>query len=428
MLKIITATCKELILLKRDRAGLLVLFLMPALLVIVITLVQENVMELTGQKSTQLLLLDLDEGELGINLRQRLAGEQIEIVAWDKQLKTSVDVEKAIATGNYQVGLIIPAGSSVTMREAATQLLQTTVQSGNDQPALRLYLKVFFDPGIMPGLRSGITAQLQMALGAIAMEMKIENLGKEIGKLVTQLGIPQDALPIDNLSEHIGQPLFTLDENRDGAVDSESPPYNPVQQNVPAWALFGMFFTAVPLAGSILQERRSGIWIRLASLPLSHLVLFVGKVIAFVVVCLCQFVLVGLIGAFLFPGIGLPAFSISQNPGAVLLVVFLSSLAACGFGLFLGMACSTYEQASTLGYTAIVASAALGGVMVPVYAMPPLMQELAIISPLNWGLNAFLDILVRGDALSAIWSDLGRLTLFFFLTMLLAWNLVRARK
>ena len=111
-----------------------------------------------------------------------------------------------------------------------------------------------------------------------------------------------------------------------------------------------------------------------------------------------------------------------------MLVVFLSSLAACGFGLFLGMACSTYEQASTLGYTAIVASAALGGVMVPVYAMPPLMQELAIISPLNWGLNAFLDILVRGDALSAIWSDLGRLTLFFFLTMLLAWNLVRARK
>ena len=428
MLKIITAACKELTLLKRDRAGLLVLFLMPALLVIVITLVQENVMELTGQKNTQLLLLDLDEGELGVNLRQRLAGEHIEIVAWDKQLKTSVDVERAIVKGNYQVGLIIPAGSSVTMRKAATQLLQTTGQSGNDQPALRLYLKVFFDPGIMPGLRSGITAQLQMALEAIAMETKIENLGKEIENLVAQLGIPQDALPIANLSERIGKPLFTLDENHDGAVDSESPPYNPVQQNVPAWALFGMFFTAVPLAGSILQERRSGIWIRLASLPLSHLVLFVGKVIAFVVVCLCQFLLVGLIGAFLFPGIGLPAFSVSQNPGAVVLVVFLSSLAACGFGLFLGMVCSTYEQASTLGYTAIVASAALGGVMVPVYAMPPLMQEVAIISPLNWGLNAFLDILVRGDDLSAIWSDLGRLTLFFFLTMLLAWNLVRARK
>ncbi len=53
MSKILTAAAKELLLLRRDRAGLLVLFIMPALLVIVITLVQENVMELTGQKKTQ---------------------------------------------------------------------------------------------------------------------------------------------------------------------------------------------------------------------------------------------------------------------------------------------------------------------------------------------------------------------------------------
>ncbi len=125
-----------------------------------------------------------------------------------------------------------------------------------------------------------------------------------------------------------------------------------------------MFFTAIPLAGAILQERKSGIWIRLASLPISHLVLFFGKVVAFVGVCLCQFLLVGLIGTFLFPYIGLPAFSFSLNPGAVLLIVILSSLASCGFGIILGMACNTYEQASTLGYTAVVASAAIGGVMV----------------------------------------------------------------
>jgi len=60
MLKIFAATTKELLLLRRDRTGLLVLFLMPAILVVLITLVQENVMELTGQKKTQVLFLDLD--------------------------------------------------------------------------------------------------------------------------------------------------------------------------------------------------------------------------------------------------------------------------------------------------------------------------------------------------------------------------------
>lgn len=428
MFKIITAAGKELLLLRRDRAGLLVLFLMPALLVIVITLVQENVMELTGQNNTQLLLLDLDEGTLGRSLSQRLTAEHIEIVAWDKQLKTSVDVQAAVSGGEFQVGLIIPPGSSVKMRETTEHLFQKSNQHGNGQPTSSLSLDVFFDPGIMPGLRSGLIAQLQVALEALAMGAKIETLDRELTKIIDNLGIPQDSLPVVGLSELIAQPLFVLEENHGGLSATTAPPYNPVQQNVVAWALFGMFFTGIPLAGTILQERKSGIWIRLASLPISHLFLFLGKVVAFVGVCLCQFLVVGLIGTFLFPFLGLPAFSISQNPGAVLLIILLSSLASCGFGIFLGMACTTYEQASTLGYTAVVASAALGGVMVPVYAMPQTMQQVAVLSPLNWGLTAFLDILVRGSSLAVIWDDLGRLTLFFLLTILCAWKLVRARR
>jgi ABC-2 type transport system permease protein len=188
-----------------------------------------------------------------------------------------------------------------------------------------------------------------------------------------------------------------------------------------------MFFTSIPIAGAILQERKSGIWIRLASLPVSNLLLFAGKVVAYLGVCFCQFLLVGLIGTFLFSYMGLPAFTVSGNLAAVLVIVFFSSLAACGFGIFLGMVCGSYEQASTLGSTAVVAAAALGGVMVPVYAMPQMMQRLSIISPLNWGLTAFHDLLVRGNSLSAIWDDLGRLMLFFLLTIFLAWRLARPR-
>ena len=197
---------------------------------------------------------------------------------------------------------------------------------------------------------------------------------------------------------------------------------------MPAWALFGMFFTAIPIAGSILQERNSGIWIRLTALPVSPLVLFTGKAVAYMGVCLCQFLLIALIGAFLFPSLGLPAFTVSMHPMAVLLTVVLSSLAACGYGIFLGLACNSYEQASTLGSTSVVAAAALGGVMVPVYAMPQVMQRLSIISPLNWGLTAFQDLLLRGYSLSAILDDLGRLLLFFVVTALLSWKLAGIRK
>ena len=51
---------KELLLLSRDRAGLLVLFLMPAVLVIVVSLVQENILKVTGETTIRVLFVDQD--------------------------------------------------------------------------------------------------------------------------------------------------------------------------------------------------------------------------------------------------------------------------------------------------------------------------------------------------------------------------------
>ncbi len=429
MRQILTTAGKELLLLGRDRTGLLVLFLMPALLVIIITLVQQNVMELTGQMNTRLLFLDLDAGEFGNMLRTRLAAAHLEIVAWDREQNKLSDVQAAVGAGDYQVGLVIPVGSSDRIQQQAALLFaQKNKQTAVNAP-ITVAVDVFFDPGIMPGLRSGLSSQLRMAVETIALEAKLSRLDSTLGELVARLGNVGDSalLPQGGISALIDQPLVVLREARKSGGSTSKPTYNPVQQNVPAWALFGMFFTAIPIAGAILQERKSGIWMRLASLPVSHLHLFAGKIVAYMGVCLGQFLLIALIGTHVFPHLGLPAFMITVHPLAVLLTVLFSSLAACGFGILLGMLCRTYEQASTLGATAVVASAAMGGVMVPVYAMPQIMQRLSIISPLNWGLTAFHEVLVRGLSYTDIADDLGRLALFFCLMILVAWKLTKTR-
>ncbi|MBI5556898.1 MAG: ABC transporter permease [Deltaproteobacteria bacterium] len=430
MLKIITATAKELLLLRRDRAGLLILFLMPAILVVVITLVQENVMELTGQKKTRVVFLDLDQGDLGQILRRQLAKGNLRIEAWDGKQKDMADIREAVQDGDYQVGIVMPQDSSLRFKQEAAQLLQ---QNNNgetgDKSAGPTLVQVFFDPLLMAGLRAGITAQLQMALATMAMQAKLEALDRVQQEALAALPAGQELLPLArlNLPELVKQPLLSLQENQDFLPSAGTVPHNPVQQNVPAWALFGMFFTAIPIAGALIQERNSGIWVRLRVLPVSPLVLFGGKALAYIVVCLCQFLLIALIGAYLFPYVGLPAFTISMHLPAVLLTVLCSGLAATGYGIFLGLACNSYEQASTVGATTVVTAAAIGGVMVPVYAMPPMMQRLSIISPLNWGLSAFHDLILRGDALPAILDDLGRLLLFFAVTTLLAWKLAGRR-
>lgn len=417
MLKICAATIKELLLLLRDRTGLLVLFLMPGILVVVITLVQENVMELTGQKETRVLFLDLDQGDLGRSLREKMAAGNLRLVEWDGEEKDGQDVEAAVAAGSYQLGIVIPPDASARFAREAARLFQQGMARENPEDTGATSLQLFVDPGTMAGFRSGVVGQLRMALQAIALEAKLAMLAGALRQSMT--GPAQDE---GRFSAFFSQPLLVFAEKQDGSASAAIPPYNPVQQNVPAWALFGIFFTAIPVAGSILQERGSGIWVRLAVLPVSPFVLFAGKAAAYIGVCLCQFLLIALIGAFLFPHLGLPAFTIAMHPAAVLLTVLLSGLAACGYGILLGMTCNSYEQASTVGATTVVAAAAIGGVMVPVYAMPQVMQDLSVISPLNWGLTACNDLLLRGYSLADILDDLGRLLLFFLATAFFSWK------
>ena len=195
----------------------------------------------------------------------------------------------------------------------------------------------------------------------------------------------------------------------------------PAQHNVPAWALFGMFFIVVPMAGSLIKERQEETLSRLMIMPVSYSAILAGKIAAYVLVCCAQFTLIFLIGRFLLPLLGVEGFHMGTKLGAVCMVVLAASLAASCYGIMLGTISKTYEQASMFGSISVVAAAALGGVMVPVYAMPDIMQKISVISPLGWGLEAFLDILVRGGNVSAVLDELSLLLIFALVTAFVAW-------
>lgn len=428
MLKLFAVTAKELLLLRRDRAGLLVLFLMPALLVVIITLVQENVMTLTGQKKTQILFLDQDGGELGRKLHAQLEAEGFAVISRDGQLADAAGICHEVTAGDFQAGMVVGPGSSSGFQGNIEHLLSGSGHGAEGTTTEPIIVQVFFDPGMLPGLRLGLTTRLQVALKILSLEAKIKALDSSLQEAMDMLSVPPEffSLPDNGLSELFARPVLALDPVGI-AAQSVGQEYNPVQQNVPAWALFAMFFTAIPMAGSLLQERQSGLWPRFTTLPVSPFLLFSGKILAYIGVCLCQFFLVGLIGAYLFPFLDLPAFSLAQNPAGAILIVLFASLAASGYGIFLGMICSSYEQASTLGATTVVAAAAIGGVMVPVYAMPEMMQQLSITSPLHWGVTAFQNLLVREAPLSDILPDLYRLGLFCILMLVAAWQAARQR-
>ena len=70
--------------------------------------------------------------------------------------------------------------------------------------------------------------------------------------------------------------------------------------------------------------------------------------------------------------------------------------------LSVGTIARTHQQAAIFASISVVILAAIGGIWVPVFMMPPFCRELSVVSPLNWGLNGFYDILVRNAGLSQV--------------------------
>jgi ABC-2 type transport system permease protein len=418
-LHIFNSTWKEVLLLRRDRAGLMVLFLMPAALVIIITLVQENVMELTGEKSSDVLLIDHDRSIIGERLKATvLETERVRLVESEESLEQGLD---RVARGDFQVCIYIPEHSSEKLKSEAAALFEG--DRGADRPSASL--PVYFDPGVLPGFRSGILAMLQLTVFRIEMEAKIQALEAKAAGLLPP-GPPQGVAgaagpPVE--LQRLSDNLLSVEEKPAGETTDQNP--SAVQRNIPAWSLFGLFFTCIPLAGSLLTERRSGIWIRLRSQPVSPVSLLIGKIMGYVAVCFCQVCLIVLIGSYLFPYLGLPPFDLTGDRLSLVVITLSCGLAACGYGVFLGSVCSTMEQASMFGSISIVIAASLGGTMVPTYAMPGIMQRISVYSPLNWGLNSYLDVLLRGFDLSRVGDDIVKLLLFFAVLLLLSWQLNR---
>lgn len=434
---------KEMIELRRNRAGLLVLLVMPMALVLVVSLVQDNVMRATGESSIPVLFVDQDRGSLGASVARALrASRGIDLIeAVGGEPLTEAAARRLVAHGEYPFLMLIAPGTSEALRaraerDAAALFEPARDEPGPDRPAAQAVagLTLFFDPAIQGSLHAAVEQALLRAAAAAEARERGTAVVRLLARRLAVLGGPAfpagprlDLEPGDRLPPE-SDTILGLAQETAGPWPSRQRP-TPAQQNVPAWTLFGMFFIVVPLSGTIIRERETGTFRRLMTLPVSPAGLLAGKLGAYVLVCLAQFVLMSGVG-----WLGLPWFGTSglvvpptQWPAAAV-VALAAALAATGYGIMVGALARRHEQASMFGAVSVVIAAALGGIMVPAYVMPPAMQAIGAWSPLAWGLTAFQDIFVRGRGVGSVAPAVSMLAGFFVATMTVAaWSLRRWR-
>jgi ABC-2 type transport system permease protein len=185
-----------------------------------------------------------------------------------------------------------------------------------------------------------------------------------------------------------------------------------VQQNAPAWTLLAMFFLTVPLSVSFIREREQGSLFRLQTMTVPAWVVLGGKAVPFFVINLIQMASILAVSVYVLPMLGGDRLGLGQSPLAILTMGASASLAAIGFGIAVAMYTRTAEQAASFSSAVVMIMAALGGILVPKAVMPPLMQNLAVLSPLSWGLDGFLDVFVRGGGVAEVLPEALGLLVF----------------
>ncbi|MBC8770133.1 ABC transporter permease [Arenibacter sp. BSSL-BM3] len=408
MHKLWASTYKELLLLSRDIGGLAILFVMPLVLVITITLIQDSTFRSINDHKIPILWVDYDKGEVSKNIYDGLAeSKSFNII----EKKSDKEAKELVFKGKYQLAIVIPTNLSSELEKKVNLNVEGLLSKfGLDQEmpeSQKVDLKkkeviLYFDPATQMAFKNSI----KNGIDKMIFKIETQTIYKAFQSQIT-----------DDETEAIfdTESFITFKEITPTIGENEIIP-NSVQHNVPAWTLFAIFFIIVPLSINMVKEKSQGTFVRLRTNPVSYLTVLGGKTLIYLSVCLIQFGLMLGIGVYLFPILGLPSLDVSGKIPQLFLVAIFAGLAAIGLGLLLGTVAKTQEQSAPFGATFVVILAALGGVWVPVFIMPKFMQTLSNLSPMNWGLNAFYDVFLRDVGIIDLVPELTLLFLFFVIT------------
>lgn len=115
------------------------------------------------------------------------------------------------------------------------------------------------------------------------------------------------------------------------------------------------------------------------------------------------------------------------DPLAAGLIVILFGVVAAAFALLVGAIASNADQAGSLGVFLGMALGALGGCMVPITFMPPVMQQLARLLPHSWALEGLQSLVRDGGGVASVLPNLAVLATYGVVVFALAaWRFRRS--
>lgn len=359
---------KELKLLFRDPGGLFLLFVLPAVFILVLSVALQGAFSSFDYKDRMaILVVNHDQGDVGVGLMEALekSGYFHPVTELESGPLTRATALEQLNRGVHQIALVIPGLTSQAIRFEEDAVIE-----------------VLIDPALSKEFASAIEHSVLQFVQGNQIRVLLELLADLTGRVPDGEKMDPDELP----GLKVTQVYATAGEVRAFPTS--------IQQNVPGWTVFALFWITQILAINLIAERNSGAYRRILVAPVSMVRYLAGKTVPFFLINLLQGFLMFCIGVFVLPLLGGPELAVN-NLAALVLVTGAVSLVAISFGLFMAAVSSSSFQVASVSASILIIMTVLGGIMVPKFVMPAFMQKMSLLVPHGWALDAYLDILVR---------------------------------
>lgn len=400
MFKLWSTILKDIRILTRDKLGLTFMFVMPIVLAVVITAVQNSTFEMLNTNTVPMLLCNRDTGEAGSQLETAIhkAGmfriENLDANEPDTLIAGRMHAKDAV------IAIIIPADFTNKVKHKSNEIAVKALKNfgmqsdstHSDTAGIQIQpITMLYHPVLQEAFRQSIQGALKSALQVVQNKEVLKSL---------YFNLNEKAMPDSLEKELIGEQV-AINEMPVSRSGSRNIP-NASQHNVPAWTVFAMFFIVISLGGSVVREKLNGSFVRLKTLPTNYLVSVLSKQLTYLFVTVTQAAVVFSLGIWLFPSMGLPRLDLPADILALVIVTLICGWCAVSYAIMIGVLAKTQEQSNGIGAVSIVLMAALGGLLVPSFAMPESFQFVMKLSPLHWCLEAYYGLFLEGGKLKDV--------------------------
>ncbi len=419
MRKILTIMWKDVSVLLRDWAAMVLIIAGPLVLTVGLGLVTGSFGGADDGPTIgriPVLVIDQDGGEFAAALLDTLTGPDLSDLLAAEQWQDEAAALEHVRQGEAAAAIVIPAGFSAGFLP--------DLRTG-EMPAA-VPLQVYGDPGAPIGagvvrtVAEAFTAQAQNGVSTVQIALG----GLAAGGLPpAELAAAGQALGEQVFSDagRSAAPLIVV--RRDSATAGNaagSDEFNPLAFFAPAMALLFLMYAVTLGARTLLAERREGTLARMLAAPVTPAQVLSGKVAGVFLGGFLQLAALILLTTILFR-------LNWGNPLGVFLVVVSAALAATGWGILLAAASSNAGQVSALGMALTLIFGILGGSFFPVSNIGPLLDWAGRITPNRWALDGFT-ALAAGEGLAGVAVPVAALLLMATVLFAAAAVLFRRRQ